>query len=170
MFFLSFVCYAFVRVCLFVSFGHLLEKGWPLDSRLWCLTVSLLLSHCYPGSDVALDCIDSWSLHPYLLWIRTNIWRPEKTQTVFDINGAHALKAQLISSSSFIISMDSFFGWPIQIALPEASLPGSSGADPGFLERGFVYIKVWRFVCWFVLIFLKYPISLRPNYFIFIGY
>ena len=31
-------------------------------------TVSLSLSHWYPGSDVVLDCIDSWSLHPYLLW------------------------------------------------------------------------------------------------------
>ena len=30
--------------------------------------VSLLLSHWYPGSGVVLDCIDSWSLHPYLLW------------------------------------------------------------------------------------------------------
>ena len=30
-------------------------------------TVSLSLSHWYPGSDVVLDCIDSWSLHPYLL-------------------------------------------------------------------------------------------------------
>ena len=39
-------------------------KGWPLGSRLWYLTVSLSLSHCYPGSGVVLDCIDSWSLHP----------------------------------------------------------------------------------------------------------
>ena len=23
----------------------------------------------YPGSGVVLDCIDSWSLHPYLLWL-----------------------------------------------------------------------------------------------------
>ena len=30
-------------------------------------TVSLSLSHCYPGSGVVLDCIDSLSLHPYLL-------------------------------------------------------------------------------------------------------
>ena len=30
-------------------------------------TVSLLLSHLYPGSGVLLDWIDSWSLHPYLL-------------------------------------------------------------------------------------------------------
>ena len=30
-------------------------------------TVSLSLSHWYPGSGVVLDCIDSRSLHPYLL-------------------------------------------------------------------------------------------------------
>ena len=41
---------------------------WPLGSRLWCLTVSLSLSHWYPRSGVVLDCIHSWSLHPYLLW------------------------------------------------------------------------------------------------------
>ena len=62
--FLSCVCYVFVRVCLYVLCGHLLGKGWPLGSRLWCLTVNL--SH--PGSAVVLDCIDSCSLHPYLLW------------------------------------------------------------------------------------------------------
>ena len=33
-------------------------------------SVSLSLSHWYPGSGVVLDCIDSWSLHHYLLlWI-----------------------------------------------------------------------------------------------------
>ena len=30
-----------------------------LGSRLLCLTVSLSLSHWYPGSGVVLDCIDS---------------------------------------------------------------------------------------------------------------
>ena len=30
-----------------------------LISRLLCLTVSLSLSHWYPGSGVVLDCIDS---------------------------------------------------------------------------------------------------------------
>ena len=29
---------------------HLLGKGWPLGSRLWCLPVSLSLSRWYPGS------------------------------------------------------------------------------------------------------------------------
>ena len=37
MFFLSYVCYVFVRVCLYVICGHLLGKGLPLGSRLWCL-------------------------------------------------------------------------------------------------------------------------------------
>ena len=49
-------------------------KGWPLGSRLWCLTVSLSLSHWYPGLGVVLDCIDSWSLHPYLLWKGLTSW------------------------------------------------------------------------------------------------
>ena len=63
----SCVCYVFVHVCLCVLCGHLLGKGWSLGSRLWCLTVSLSLSHWYSGSYVVLDCIYSWSLHPYLL-------------------------------------------------------------------------------------------------------
>ena len=58
-FFLSCVCYAFVRVCLFVPCGHLLGKGWPLGSRLSCITVCLSLSHWYIGSGMVLDCIDS---------------------------------------------------------------------------------------------------------------
>ena len=66
MFFLSCVCYAFVRVCLFVPCGHLPGKGCPLGSRLWCITVSLSLSGWYPGSGVEINCINSWSLHPYL--------------------------------------------------------------------------------------------------------
>ena len=33
-------------------------------------TVSVSLSHWYPGSGVVLDCIDSWSLHTYLLYIK----------------------------------------------------------------------------------------------------
>ena len=36
-FVLSCVCDVFVRVCLYVICGHLLGKGWPLGSRLWCL-------------------------------------------------------------------------------------------------------------------------------------
>ena len=53
-FFLSCVCYIFVRVCLYVLCGHLLGKGCPLGSRLWCLSVNLSLSHWYPGSGVYL--------------------------------------------------------------------------------------------------------------------
>ena len=42
-------------------------KGLTSSLSLWCLTVSLSLPRWYPGSGVVLDCIDSWSLHPYLL-------------------------------------------------------------------------------------------------------
>ena len=59
MFFPSCVCYVFVRVCLYVLCNHLLGKGWPLGSRLWCLAVSLSLSHWYPGPGVVFGCIDS---------------------------------------------------------------------------------------------------------------
>ena len=35
------------------------ERAGLFCSPLWCLTVSLSLSHWYPGSGVVLDCIDS---------------------------------------------------------------------------------------------------------------
>ena len=59
MLFLSCVCYAFVRIRLYVPCCHLLGKGLPLSSRLCCLTVSLSVSHRYPGLGVVLDFIDS---------------------------------------------------------------------------------------------------------------
>ena len=36
-------------------------------------TVSWSLSHWYPRSGVVLDCIGSWSLHPYLLWLHNKV-------------------------------------------------------------------------------------------------
>ena len=61
----------FLCASVYMCFVVICWEGWPLDSRLWCLTVSLSLSQWYPGSGVVLDCIDSWSLHPYLLCSRT---------------------------------------------------------------------------------------------------
>ena len=55
---LCFFCLVF-GMPLYVPCGHLLGNSWPLGSRLWCLTVSLLLSHWYPGSGVVLDGINS---------------------------------------------------------------------------------------------------------------
>ena len=57
--FMSCVCYDFVSVCLYVPCGYLLGKGRPLGFRLGCPTVSLPISHWYPGSGVVFDCIDS---------------------------------------------------------------------------------------------------------------
>ena len=58
-FFFSLVFVIFVRVYLFVPCGNILGKDCPLSSRLWCLIVSLSLSHWYPGLGVVPDCIDS---------------------------------------------------------------------------------------------------------------
>ena len=61
------LCLVFMCVCLLMHCGHLLGKGWPLGSRLWCLIVMLSLSFLYTGSGVVLDCIDSWLLPSFLL-------------------------------------------------------------------------------------------------------
>ena len=39
--------------------GHLVGKGCPLGSYMWCLTVSLSLFDWYPGSGLVLDCMDA---------------------------------------------------------------------------------------------------------------
>ena len=62
----------FVRVCLYVLLficASWSPAGKGLTSWLSFVvsSVSLSLSHWYPGSGVVLDCIDSWSLQPYLL-------------------------------------------------------------------------------------------------------
>ena len=79
MLFLSCFCYAFTRVCLLMPCGHLLGKDWPLGSRLWCLIVKLSLSHWYLGSGVVLDCIDSWSLPSFLLYLEV-FWDPSSEE------------------------------------------------------------------------------------------
>ena len=60
---LCFLCLVFVMplcasvyLCLVVTCW---ERVDPLALVLWCITVSLSLSHWYPGSGVVLDCIDS---------------------------------------------------------------------------------------------------------------
>ena len=63
-------CYAFMHICLLMPCGHLLGKGWLLGSRFWCLIVRLSLSHWYPVSSLVPDCIDSWFLPSFLLWLR----------------------------------------------------------------------------------------------------
>ena len=58
----SVLCLLCLCTCLFIcALWSPAGKGltYSIDSRLWCLTVSLLLSHWYPGSGVVLDCIDS---------------------------------------------------------------------------------------------------------------
>ena len=66
-FVLSCVCYVCARLFICALWS---PAGKGLTSWLSFVvsSVSLSLSHWYPGSGVVLDCIDSWSLHLYLLW------------------------------------------------------------------------------------------------------
>ena len=60
-------------------------------------TVSLSLSHWYPGSGVVLDCIDSWSLHPYLLLSR--YWEFCLKLFFYCLNGDSYGKSRLVRST-----------------------------------------------------------------------
>ena len=62
LFYVFFSVLCLIYLCaslLYVPCGHLLGKDLPLHSRLWCLTVSLSLSHWCPRLGVVLNCIDS---------------------------------------------------------------------------------------------------------------
>ena len=52
---------------LYVPCGHLLGKSLSHGSRLWC---SMLISHCYPGSGVVLDC-----LFDLILYVHSTIFQ-----------------------------------------------------------------------------------------------
>ena len=66
--FLFCLVFAMFCACLFIC-ASWSPAGKGLTSWLSFVvsSVSLSLSHWYPGSGVVLDCIDSWSLQPYLL-------------------------------------------------------------------------------------------------------
>ena len=53
-FFLSCVCYSFVRICLYVPCGHLLGKGWPY--------LSFVVSNC------------EFVTFPLVSWVRCGTW------------------------------------------------------------------------------------------------
>ena len=58
--FFSVLCLLCLRARLFIcALWSPAGKGLTSWLSLWCLTVSLSLSHCYHGSGVVLDCIDS---------------------------------------------------------------------------------------------------------------
>ena len=71
--------------------GHLLGKGLPLGSRLWCLIVSLILSHWYPESGVVFGCNDSRYLPTFLLY--TDIASTKGFTAVFWNSVVHACLA-----------------------------------------------------------------------------
>ena len=67
--FCSVLCLLCLCACLFIcALWSPARKGLTSWLSFVVSTLSLSLSHWYPGSGVVLDCIDSWSLHPYLLY------------------------------------------------------------------------------------------------------
>ena len=71
-----------MHVCLLMPCGHLLGKGWQFGSRLWCLIVTLSLSHWCPGSSVVLACIDSWPLPSFLL-LKIVLIKPTRRRSLY---------------------------------------------------------------------------------------
>ena len=65
-------------------------------------TVSLSLSHWYPGSGVVLDCIDSWSLHPYLLCKVYILTTTSETQLLYKLTWTEGLSVLLVRQRSSI--------------------------------------------------------------------
>ena len=105
-----FFCYALMHVCLLMPCGHLLGKDWPLGSRLWCLIVTLSLSHWYPGSGVVLDCMDFWYLPSFLLLVtnserKSNVMR--KSVYTWDIMRQSAclvLNPTIVNNYTFLFN------------------------------------------------------------------
>ena len=54
-------------------------------------SVSLSLYHWYPGSGVVLDCIDSWSLHHYLLFFKSLLCQG-LSESEFNCDSVYKLK------------------------------------------------------------------------------
>ena len=59
----------------YLNLEGFLERSLKIKYAFWLsfVVTGVLLWVCYfplwyPGSSVVLDCIDSWSLHPFLLW------------------------------------------------------------------------------------------------------
>ena len=74
--FLFCLVFAIFCACLFIcALWSPAGKGLTSWLSFVVSTVSLSLSHWYPGSGVVLDCIDSWSLHHYLLLkLKDTMW------------------------------------------------------------------------------------------------
>ena len=61
-----------VRMTVIFLVNHFWFQLISIVIHMQAILVSLSLSHWYPGSGVVLDCIDSWSLHLYLLSKKTS--------------------------------------------------------------------------------------------------
>ena len=100
-------------------------------------TVSLSLSHWYPGSGVVLDCIDSRSLHPYLLWYS----RKTSEVTAFEKNVIENIALTLFN----IFSLD--YNIPILVFTPLSVGILGIISSINFIQgvEGSKPVKIWLF-------------------------
>ena len=102
--------------------------------------------------------------------------RPSCTNGRFTFEQIHNTKGQIyfyerVESYKAKERMFKSFKWA---NFPD--IPSDAGADYGFLEIGFICIRMWGSLCWFISMILNIRwkwnnlVSMRPNYFIFIGY
>ena len=91
----------FVRVCLYVFCGHLLGKGWPLGSRLWCLLwvchfpIGILGQVWY----LIVSIPDLCNLITFLIcsgWLRRFFQTPRKWKYYFIINLIYCFNTNVV--------------------------------------------------------------------------
>ena len=121
---LVFVMHSCASVYWCLYSGHLLGKGWPLGSCLWCLIVTLSLSHWYPGSGVVLDCIIP-DLCPFSYFLKSHFW---KCQTLSHI--IYIYSCCLFLHVTFVIfSLESSCGYHLFSAMNQKVLEYSRSLD-----------------------------------------
>ena len=116
------------------------------------------------------------AVSPEPLLFTSNMWKKTKTQNQNLDDGCTICmlgKISSISSSDFFIinffqkvisgiPSDYLTVWiQIKADIPNCCKGYSTGADPGFLERGFKCLKVWWFALLIYLIFLKYLMTMK---------
>ena len=130
--------------CLETTGGNLI-----ITLRIWPYHFQLIVLICIHDPD--LKCLASWSCRTCLIFGLSLFSKQEHTVCV-----SYHRKLACLSEPMLLTFL-------------------LAGADPGFLERGFICISGGRFAdlfSFFLHILWKWNnlVSLRPNYFIFIGY
>ena len=110
----------FAVLCLLCLCASLFICALWSGSRLSCLTVSLSLSHWYPGSGVVVDCIDSRSLHPYLFYM--SLSGDKQTYIIDDFNTTSRFLDDILNINNNNVYFDNIVSqiYPSELQLNKA--------------------------------------------------